>query len=149
MRALSNICKSLFNVGSRRPLERGSTVPVMLAVMAVIMIATLSLARAGRNGIDVASAQTAADAAALAGALDGRAAAESLAGENGGYLIAYDERSDGSVDVTVQVGKATASARALLGYPEDGSSDGVAARSGDLPATRVASSAPSRASPPD
>jgi hypothetical protein len=100
--------------------QSGSATPTMLAVMVVIAVAIVGLAQAGRHGMDTASAQTAADAAALAGSLDGRSAAQSLASANGAELIAYEERSDGSVDVSVRIGRAVAHARALLGFPGDG-----------------------------
>jgi hypothetical protein len=61
--------------------------------------------------IDGARARTAADAAALAGAAEGRPAAAALARVNGGRLVAY--RAEGpSVVVTVAVGRARATARA-------------------------------------
>lgn len=56
-------------------------------------------------------ARSAADAAALAGVIEGRAAAAELAAANGATLVAFD--ADGHVvKVTVRVGDRTATARA-------------------------------------
>jgi len=79
---------------------------VMLAVVTI-----LALARVGTALDDSARARTAADAAALAGAVDGRAAAHDMAALNGGDLIEFARRGD-TVDVLVGVGRATARASA-------------------------------------
>jgi outer membrane lipoprotein SlyB len=76
--------------------------------MAVLLIGVAWLST---SVIDAASARTAADAAALAGAVDGRSAASRLATENGAELVAFQHIGD-DVVVTVRVGRATVSARA-------------------------------------
>jgi hypothetical protein len=65
----------------------------------------------GRATLDRAEARTAADAAALAGAADGPAAAEDMAEANGGHVLDLVEDGAG-LTVTVQVGDAVATARA-------------------------------------
>jgi hypothetical protein len=78
----------------------------------------LLVALAGTGLVQVASAasaraatQAAADAAALAGANDGRTAADRLARRNGAELVTYEE-IDLDVVVTVRRGRFTARARA-------------------------------------
>lgn len=56
-------------------------------------------------------AVTAADAAALAGVIDGREAAVRIAAANGGVLVGWSERGR-DVTVVVTVGGASATARA-------------------------------------
>jgi len=90
----------------------------MAAMLLLTMGAVVATVEIGNLLNESAAARTAADAAALAGAAGGRDAAESMAATNGGVLIAYGEEgpADGSdtllVDVTVQVGRASQTARA-------------------------------------
>jgi hypothetical protein len=94
-----------------RDADRGQVVPLAAAMLALIVAALVALVPAARALEDRARARTAADAAALAGAAEGEAAARRLAAANGGRLVEY--RSDGaSVAVRVQVGVAAARARA-------------------------------------
>ena len=79
--------------------------------MALAVVLILVAARLGAPLADAAQARTAADAAALAGAADGRAAAVRMAARNGGTLVEYASRPDG-VEVQVRVGAAVARARA-------------------------------------
>jgi hypothetical protein len=91
--------------------ERGQVVPLAAAMLALIVVALVALVPAARALEDRARARTAADAAALAGAAEGEAAARRLAAANGGRLV--DFRPEGaSVVVRVRVGVAAASARA-------------------------------------
>jgi len=83
----------------------------MALVLMVAIAAILALVRIGGALDDSARARTAADAAALAGAVDGRRGAESMAEQNGGTLVEFMQR-DGMVDVKVRVGDASANARA-------------------------------------
>ena len=100
------------------PRDRGQAVPVMAAMLLVAMGAVIATIEIGKLLNDSAVARTAADAAALAGAAEGRDAAESMAAANGGVLLSYDEEeptagSDGLlVNVTVRVGRASQTARA-------------------------------------
>jgi hypothetical protein len=90
---------------------RGQATPLWAVV---IVLAALLLVPSGllvRASVERAQARSAADAAALAGALEGEGAARSVALANGGRLIAYEARHD-LVEVTVVVGDRKATARA-------------------------------------
>jgi hypothetical protein len=93
--------------------DRGQAIPLLVAVLAIGAVVLMAIGHLGERAVDGARARTAADAAALAGAADGRRAAVALAGANGGTLVGYSERA-GGVTVTVRVGRATAVARAAL-----------------------------------
>jgi hypothetical protein len=88
--------------------------PLVLAVVTLAVVVLLALVPLARGAVDRAQARTAADAAALAGALDGEAAARAVAAANGGELVAW--RAAG-VDVWVEVrlGAARAVAKATRG----------------------------------
>jgi len=86
-------------------------VPLIALVLILAVASLLLLARMGTALNDAARARTAADAAALAGAVDGRAAATDMAQVNGGELVRFHSES-GLADVVVRVGDATAAARA-------------------------------------
>jgi outer membrane lipoprotein SlyB len=75
---------------------------------ALLLVPTGLLIRAT---VERAEARSAADAAALAGALDGERAARAVAQANGAELTDYEERGD-LVEVTVVVGDRRATARA-------------------------------------
>ena len=79
-----------------------------VAVFVVMLIAELAVVAVRR-----AEAQTAADVAALAGVVEGRAGAEDLARRNGMTLLAYDDTGS-VVHVTVGDGLIQASASAEL-----------------------------------
>lgn len=96
---------------SVRRSERGQATPlwaIVLVLAGLLLVPTGLLVRAT---LERAEARSAADAAALAGALDGEAAARSVAERNGARLVGYDERAD-LVEVTVVVGDRRATARA-------------------------------------
>ncbi len=98
---------------SSRP-GRGETGQVLpLALLAVLAAAAVLYAatRVGPLLGDAARARTAADAAALAGAAEGRTGAERLAGANGADLVSFERRGP-QVVVEVRVGGARASATA-------------------------------------
>jgi len=97
--------------------EAGQAFPLLLLVVALVAALLVGLARLGADQTERAWARTAADAAALAGASEGRSAARQLAGDNHGQLLSYVEAADGTVVVTVRVGtsQATASARSGAG----------------------------------
>src|SRR4051794_40700425 len=119
-------------VGGRpRRCERGQVVPLVAALMVLCGLAAVALGRLGERATNRARAQSAADAAAWAGAVDGRPAALQLAVANGGRLVAF-EPADGDVRVEVGVGGATAWARARA------SPDDPSARGGAAPAMRAA-----------
>ena len=91
--------------------EKGSTLPLLVLLVLAAGGAIVLLGRLGGVAVDRASARTAADAAALAGAAEGRAAASSVAAADGGHIESY--RDVGlETEVRVGVGRATAVARA-------------------------------------
>lgn len=116
--------------------EHGQVLPLVALMIAVIGFMGLQLGRVGEAAHLRAQAQTAADAAALAGAAEGKAAAESVARANRGRLLSYRE-IDSDVQVTVRVGKATAQARAR-GTVQEGGGWAVGSSTGLAPAMRAA-----------
>lgn len=91
--------------------DRGQATVLMAITIVVAGLVTLGLVRSGAVAVDAARARTAADAAALAGAAEGRTSAERVARANGGRLVAYAVDGD-EVDATVVVGTRRARARA-------------------------------------
>jgi len=91
--------------------DSGQVVPLMALVVMLTVVSLVLLVRLGTALDDSARARTAADAAALAGSVDGRGAAEEMATVNGGELMRFELRGS-TADVQVKVGEATASARA-------------------------------------
>jgi Flp pilus assembly protein TadG len=98
-----------------RPLaaDGGQAVPVVAAALALVMVLGLGAVRLAGVVTDRARAHSAADAAALAGVVEGRSGAERLAAANGGRVTAF-ERSGDEIEVRVRVGDAEATARARL-----------------------------------
>ena len=96
---------------ARLTADRGQIVPLfMVLVAAVVAVGWLAVRHA--ELLDArARAQTAADAAALAGVAEGELAANRLARRNGAELVAFD-RFGSTVRVEVRVGPARAEARA-------------------------------------
>ena len=93
--------------------DRGQAAPLVLAVVVVAAVAVVALGRLATGAVDAARARTAADAAALAGAGDGERAAAAAATANHGVLRRFMTSGD-DVVVDVQVGGATARARATM-----------------------------------
>lgn len=91
--------------------DRGQATPLLVVAVGLIAVMVLSLGPMGRTVAQRAQARTAADAAALAGAAEGREAAEQVAEANGAELVSY-ERSGDDVTVEVVVGGVPASGRA-------------------------------------
>src|SRR5436305_13623898 len=91
--------------------EKGSTVPLLALVVLAAGGAIVLLGRIGGAAVDRASARTAADAAALAGAAEGRGVAASVAAADGGRIESYRDLGL-ETEVRVSVGRATAVARA-------------------------------------
>jgi hypothetical protein len=85
---------------------------VVFAVLALVLALScvVVLGQVAAVAVDRAAAQTAADAAALAGVIGGRDAAVEAARANGGVVRRYSEW-DGFVEVVVEVGDANALAR--------------------------------------
>ena len=91
--------------------DRGQLVPLYALVVLIACGATLLLVRLGVLTVHRAHARTAADAAALAGAAEGRAAADEIAADNGAVLESFTANGD-EVEVRVRVGTSHATARA-------------------------------------
>lgn len=84
------------------------TIMVSVAIVAAVAMAVIPFTVAL---VDRQRAQTAADAAALAGVRGGQSASSELAAVNGGVLVSWS-RSGRSVTVTVVRGDTVATARA-------------------------------------
>ncbi len=94
--------------------ERGQASLLTIALIGLTFVVAMGLAHVGEAALDAARAQTAADAAALAGAATGADSdVHETAGRNGGE-VASIRRSDLSVTVAVRVGRAERWARATL-----------------------------------
>jgi len=91
--------------------QRGQAFPLLTVVVALAALMVLGLGRVGPVVVARAEAQTAADAAALAGVLHGRAAADGLAAANGGRLVFW-AAAGGEVEVVADVRGERARARA-------------------------------------
>lgn len=93
------------------PSERGQATPLVAVVLLVAALALVPMSLLAEATIERAQARTAADAAALAGALEGEESARAVAAANGARLTGYVE-VDEDVEVTVVVGDRRATARA-------------------------------------
>lgn len=91
--------------------ENGQVLPLVAVVIVLAGLAMLAVARFGAVTINRARASAAADAAALAGAAEGRDAADALAAANGGRLRSYEEIGE-DARVRVEVAGVSATARA-------------------------------------
>src|SRR2546425_13303290 len=67
--------------------ERGSLLPLLAVILVLAATVMLAIGRLGEAAVARARARSAADAAALAGAADDRAAATAMAGANGAHLL--------------------------------------------------------------
>ena len=92
--------------------DDGQALPLVVVMLFFGVLLLVLVARFAPVVDDAARVRTAADAAALAGAADGRAAAVSVAAENGGRLLRFDRRGP-RVTVIVEVGMVRARASAL------------------------------------
>ena len=93
--------------------ERGQVLPLLAVVVALAALVVVGLGRLGTVVVARAEAQTAADAAALAGALHGRPAADGLAAANGGRLVSWLAAGP-EVEVVAEVRGERARARARV-----------------------------------
>ena len=91
--------------------DRGQLAPLYALIVLVAAGAVVLLAQLGVLAVHRAHARTAADAAALAGAAQGRGAAEQVAQANGAVLESFTV-SGSDVQVRVRVGSTHATARA-------------------------------------
>jgi Putative Flp pilus-assembly TadE/G-like len=94
--------------------DAGQVLPLAAAMVAVVAAALIALVPLARALEDRARARTAADAAALAGAAGGEAAARRLAAADGGRLVRFTPAGSGGTEVVVvvRVGRVAATARA-------------------------------------
>ena len=91
--------------------DRGQVVPMMLLFVALTVALAFGLVRWGSGVVAEARAQTAADAAVLAGVTEGHRAAVELAEINGGTLVEFSRRySLGRAVVVVDGRRAVATA---------------------------------------
>ncbi|MCU1394230.1 MAG: hypothetical protein JWM34_2658 [Ilumatobacteraceae bacterium] len=98
--------------------DRGQAIGLVLISIVLVALVAGAMVRVSRHVTDRGRAQTAADAAALAGVNGGSAAAANAAARNGAVLIEFDRRAvaDGfAVDVEVAIGDEHAVARASSG----------------------------------
>lgn len=109
--------------------DRGQTLPFAVLVLAVAALGLVLVVRTAAVAADRAHAQSAADAAALAGAAGGRAAAERLAIANDCILERYERRGD-VVTVQVRSGEARATASARRSFERCVAGDRCAAGTG-------------------
>ena len=95
--------------------ERGSGLPLIGLSLAFMLVMVLALTMIAGRIVDRTQAQSAADAAALAGLADGEAGARLLAAENGARLLSFSA-SGNEVVVMVELGgvRAIADAERLL-----------------------------------
>ncbi len=95
----------------QHPGDRGQATVLVAVAVAFTAVVALGLTRVGLATLDRAGAQAAADASALAGAAEGRGAAEEVAAANHGRLATFQVVGS-DVVVTVRVGDEQATARA-------------------------------------
>lgn len=91
--------------------DAGQASVLMLGVLALAITVLMALVPLAQGAIERSRAQTAADAAALAGAAEGEDAAREMAQANGGRMVRWRASGD-DVWVEVRVGKARAVAKA-------------------------------------
>ncbi|MCU1361286.1 MAG: hypothetical protein JWN99_2575 [Ilumatobacteraceae bacterium] len=94
--------------------DRGQAVVLMAVVVVFAALVAIGVARVGAVVLQRQRAQTAADAAALAGLHDGAAGAARLASANGAALVSFEQQGT-VVTVVVSVGPVRARARASDG----------------------------------
>ena len=113
--------------------ERGSMAPLLAVLVVAVGGLCLGLGRLGAEAVRSAQARTAADAAALAGAADGEAAARALAKLNGGRLGGFEADGD-AAEVAVELAGHRSVARAVA----TGRFIGSATTGGQVPELRRA-----------
>jgi cytochrome oxidase Cu insertion factor (SCO1/SenC/PrrC family) len=93
--------------------DAGQVMPLAVALLVLAMVLVLATVPLARGARERAAAQTAADAAALAGVNGGEPAARAVAAANDAEVVSYTALA-GEVWVVVTYGEATARARARL-----------------------------------
>ncbi len=104
------------------PSSRGQATPLWAIVLVLAALLLVPLALLARATIERSQAQNAADAVALAGALEGEAEARTIAELNHARIESY-ERHDDTVEVVVVVGGRRATARAERSTTRSGQGD--------------------------
>lgn len=94
--------------------DRGQAVLMLTVVVVLVALVAIGFVHAADVVLDRQQAQTAADAAALAGVLGGRPAASRLAAANGAVLVSYQQQG-ATVTVVVSTGEVHARAKASNG----------------------------------
>ncbi|MDE0268456.1 MAG: pilus assembly protein TadG-related protein [Acidimicrobiaceae bacterium] len=96
--------------------DQGQVTILMVVVLFLVVGAALVIIEGGRILEESTRARTAADAAALAGAVEGEEVAADIASLNGGTLVSYTEASVGYdqtvATATVRVGRVSRMAKA-------------------------------------
>jgi outer membrane lipoprotein SlyB len=87
---------------------------LLLVVVVIASLAVIAIGQFAGRIVERGRAQSAADAAALAGTTGGQPAAVRLAANNGAHLLSYRQRGD-EVTVVVEVNGQRATARATDG----------------------------------
>ena len=93
--------------------ERGSVLPLMAVAVALTVMLIFGVGALGRRTVARAEAQSAADMAALAGVVEGRAGAEDLAVRNKATLMSFGHHG-ARVQVVVERDGVRATAAAVL-----------------------------------
>jgi hypothetical protein len=109
---------------STRGSDRGQVVPLVAVIVLLAGAAAVLVGDLGGRATARARARTAADAAALAGAAEGRRAADALARANGARLDGYEDVGT-DTEVRVRIGDMTATARARRDGDADRSAPGA------------------------
>lgn len=94
--------------------ERGSITVLAAAAMMLIGVLLVGVGMLGGAAVERARAQTAADAAALAGAVHGRAEAEAVAAANEGVLVSYDEQAADADEIGGKIGGSDGGTRVVV-----------------------------------
>lgn len=105
------------SIRSRPGHQRGQAAPIVAVFLLVVGLLGVGLVHVAAAAAVRARVEAAADATALAGAADGRSAAERVATANGARLVGYREEAD---DVVVQVERRGARATARARWVPDG-----------------------------
>lgn len=99
------------SVAEKGPSQRGQVVPLLAVALVLFGVVALGVVRLSVAVTQRSAAQAAADATALAGAVDGPDAADEVAAANAARVVSYID-DGGEVQVTVERRGVRATARA-------------------------------------
>lgn len=105
--------------------DEGQALPLMLLTVLLAGGLLIALSRLGGLAVDDARARTAADAAALAGAAEGEAAARDVAARNHGDLVLFDPGVRGVRVAVVVAGRRAVAEAERVGPPPGGAGAGT------------------------